>query len=288
MVEFSIRMEAFTTLDISDFSFFRCFLNELVDLFGEKRMSILDVLSPKEAYSDKAIPLSSCSNKKLETIYSEGGAVLHDNDGQFFTQLNWIKHKGPDARRFVRAMGYKQNNIYFGANETSMSQNSFQMKILTLCDRVTEIFSVNYLCTYDLEYDKQGYGTKLELGAGLKNIYWLNIFGLPYIEILGREKLLSSPAYEVNGLGANHIRLLATPTYNSFKGKRRNELRAHIRDHFGEAYFTKKKSACHEGPNAGGLFTLLRIMRRSHKEFNDTSWYADIRPEFDYSQILKI
>jgi hypothetical protein len=39
------------------------------------------------------------------------------------------------------------------------------------------------------------------LADGLKGLYWLNYFGPPYVELIGRERLLSAPAYEVKQVG---------------------------------------------------------------------------------------
>ncbi len=35
----------------------------------------------------------------------------------------------------------------------------------------------------------------------IPGLYWLNYFGAPYVELMGRERLLSSPAYEVKPAG---------------------------------------------------------------------------------------
>jgi hypothetical protein len=39
------------------------------------------------------------------------------------------------------------------------------------------------------------------LAEGLPGLYWLNYFGAPYVELIGRERLLTSPAYEVKAVG---------------------------------------------------------------------------------------
>lgn len=39
------------------------------------------------------------------------------------------------------------------------------------------------------------------LGKSLPGLYWLNYFGRPYVDLMGRERLLSAPAYEAKPAG---------------------------------------------------------------------------------------
>jgi hypothetical protein len=39
------------------------------------------------------------------------------------------------------------------------------------------------------------------LDDSLPGLYWLNFFGAPYVELMGRQRLLSAPAYEVKPIG---------------------------------------------------------------------------------------
>jgi len=288
MVGFSVHMEANTTIDISSYHYFQIFISELTRLFGLNRLRVLDGLEPEESFTNKTIPLENCSAVKLKEIYSQGGASLTDTKGVFCAQISWHKNQGKDAHTFVKNMGYMQNKIIFIASAKAMMDKAFHRYFIHLCDWVTTTYSINYLCTYDLECDKLGYNTKLDIGAGLKNFYWLNIFGPPFIRILGKEKLSSSPVFEVRNVDKNHIRLLATPSFDMFKGLMRTELRSSVREHLGEAFFTKERPERPKVAKEGCILAIFGMMLRDHREFNDTSWHAENRPEFDFKEILKL
>lgn len=51
-----------------------------------------------------------------------------------------------------------------------------------------------------------------DLSRYLPGLYWLNYFGAPYVELIGRERLLSAPAYEVKSIGDGvYLRLSEGP-----------------------------------------------------------------------------
>jgi hypothetical protein len=50
----------------------------------------------------------------------------------------------------------------------------------------------------------------------LPDLYWLNVFGLPYVEVFGRDKLQTAPAEEVVGLPYGGVALkLTSPLHDS-------------------------------------------------------------------------
>lgn len=73
----------------------------------------------------------------------------------------------------------------------------------------------------------------------LPGIYWLNFFGKPYCDLIGRERLLSAPAAEVREVGdgvlvrlADDPRKWASPEYKAVERR--------VLDHIGPQYFFSK------------------------------------------------
>jgi hypothetical protein len=51
------------------------------------------------------------------------------------------------------------------------------------------------------------------------DLYWLTLFGPPYVKLFGRERLLSAPAYKVEELAYGGITLQLTPSLSDLRTK---------------------------------------------------------------------
>lgn len=40
-----------------------------------------------------------------------------------------------------------------------------------------------------------------DISAALPGLYWLNVFGAPYVDLIGRERLVTAPAHEIRDMG---------------------------------------------------------------------------------------
>jgi hypothetical protein len=88
----------------------------------------------------------------------------------------------------------------------------------------------------------EGGGTEavdVDISKALPGLYWLNFFGAPYRDFIGRERLLSSPAHEVRELdGGVLLALHADPRAWETPHYRAAERR--ILEHFGPDHFFSK------------------------------------------------
>jgi hypothetical protein len=89
--------------------------------------------------------------------------------------------------------------------------------------------------------DNAGHSVALgvDFANGLPSLYWLSIFGSPYIELLGRQKILTSPAPFVEEVGeAVVIALGESPfEWNTDEYRSREEA---VLAHIGHEYFFSK------------------------------------------------
>ena len=76
----------------------------------------------------------------------------------------------------------------------------------------------------------------VDISRHLPGLYWLNFFGRPYCDLMGRERLLSAPAAEVREVGdgvvlrmADDPRQWASPEYKAVERR--------VLDHIGPQYF---------------------------------------------------
>jgi hypothetical protein len=73
----------------------------------------------------------------------------------------------------------------------------------------------------------------------IPDVYWITIFGAPYVKMFGKGKLLSTPAHEVEALNANTIAIQLTPSLEDMRSDPSGfaELRAKLKAFLGEAAF---------------------------------------------------
>ncbi|HET7616044.1 MAG TPA: hypothetical protein VFK27_03720 [Bacillales bacterium] len=79
-----------------------------------------------------------------------------------------------------------------------------------------------------------GWDTPLDLQKRLPDVPWLSIYGEPYIQTFGEEKILNAPFYKIEKLPSGHFWLQAS---ESIHEPVTEIVRSAIRKHFGEDSF---------------------------------------------------
>jgi hypothetical protein len=87
--------------------------------------------------------------------------------------------------------------------------------------------------------------TTFDLRKNIPNLPWATIFGTPYIEMFGRDRLLASPAAVVEELGADQVYVQLTPcisdlevNFEEFQAVRRR-----VKEHLGNNAFMREVGA---------------------------------------------
>ena len=115
----------------------------------------------------------------------------------------------------------------------------------------------NLVYGYDRRVSDDRYRTAEGIGAGLRDVYWLNVYGPAFVELIGADRLLSAPA-ETRALDG-HVLVVAPDEALTTPGAT-----APIRAHLGEEFF---------------------VPPGEPKGFRDDTG-AERRPAFDWSGIL--
>lgn len=92
------------------------------------------------------------------------------------------------------------------------------------------------------------WGYTAELQTGLPTLYWRTTLGRPYIEIVGEDRLLSTPAYrvEATSYGVNLQLTASVPSDHTFSQFR--EARARAMEHLGRGVFRGSSSTAADIP----------------------------------------
>jgi hypothetical protein len=127
-----------------------------------------------------------------------------------------------------------------GVDAVAWSAEVFQ----TLCDGLPSLYGdVHSSAEYDAKnMSREGGGLEavgVDASKHLPGIYWLNFFGKPYCDLIGRDRLLSAPAAEVREVDdgvllrlADDPREWASPEYKAVERR--------VLDHIGPQYFFSK------------------------------------------------
>ena len=74
------------------------------------------------------------------------------------------------------------------------------------------------------------------IADGLPGLYWLNYFGAPYVNLIGRDRLLSLPAYEVKPAG-DGILLTLDPSADAWQSPAYQQREKEVIAHLGKQFF---------------------------------------------------
>ena len=139
----------------------------------------------------------------------------------------------------------------------------------------------------------KSYAGRSGLGIGLRDLYWITVFGSPFTKIIKHDRLLRCPAFEVESLAPDMIYMRVT---EAFIDPRQPSVRGTyqaVRDCIGERFFAKTQLEARPKPPASGsllnplrLFQLKEFLSGAGRHFDDESIKADVCPSFDWSNIL--
>ena len=186
-----------------------------------------------------------------------------------------------------------QNQVSLQIAARSLDDPAFLRRYVDCAHRLARHFNVTLLYVYDpMESDARYFG-RSGLGVGLRDLYWLTVFGAPYVRIVGYERLLECPAAAVEALTPEMISLRLTPAFPARNGAALRKASDRARAHIGEQYFAKTQLEKEPEPPGSGsllnpfrLFRLGRFLSGAKRQFRDDAIRAESCPEFDWSNIL--
>jgi hypothetical protein len=282
-----------TTADISDVQRVHQLAARLQSLVDTGGLSVCWDDGPNFENSH-SVAYESISDDQLGGIYAQGGITLASTAGKNVrASVEWNKVHGKDIRKFLKSQGYLQNRVTVQLDSHFLEDSEFRDRMLRFADCLAVDFDVSLLYVYDpLQSDGRYFGS-LGLGVGLRDVYWLTVFGPQFVEIIGRETLLGCPAAETRELRPNMILVRIADTYPVTRPAPEESAWQDIRSCIGEPFFARTQlEQAPDAPGSGSLlnpFRLLKLARfltGAKRQFDDDSIKAEVRPEFDWSNIL--
>lgn len=289
----NLMLVCHTTDDISSLGRVRELATGLMEVSGDTDLRV-SWDEPPDFVKARTARYRSLRDAKLTEIYAQGGIVLSDLEaGMLRASIEWNKLRGLDAQSFLRTRGYVQNRIAVHANARLLDDPVSKARYLELAKRLAVGFNVSLLYVYDPSSWDARYAGKSGLSVGLRDLYWVTVFGASFVEIIGRDRLLACPAKEVEALTSEMIFLRVTDAFFDPKHPSVRESYETVRNCIGGRFFAK----CHlerapEVPSSGWLLNprrllqLRRFFAEAKQQFEDDSISADICPTFDWTNIF--
>lgn len=256
-IEYDLWVVGHTTADASDPAHARRLAAGLLELYGlpDLRVTFL----PPKAREPVTRGWEELDAGELAEIYGRGGINLADPDGNLFVAtLDWQRVPARERKSWEKNLGKRQNRLQLSTGKELLVDPAFRAGLVELAAAEALALDANLLYGYDRRVSDDRYRTAEGIGAGLRDVYWLNVYGPAFVELIGAERLLSAPA-ETRRLDG-HVLLLAPDEALGERGAT-----AAIRAHLGEEHF---------------------VPPGEPKGFRDTTG-ARRRPSFDWSGIVE-
>ncbi|MFD1886473.1 hypothetical protein [Paenibacillus wenxiniae] len=151
------------------------------------------------------------------------------------------------------ARGKRKCKIDYFASWIKNQQVNFNLLSITLhIDEIIEqelfdefmLVCTNFMNAVDpvygeigIEHSNNHKNNPINLRVRYPELNWISIFGKPYIELFGRDQLLSAPCYKVHEFGENIIGLQLT---ESICDDLSFEVRSAVKKHLGEEAFVEE------------------------------------------------
>lgn len=237
---------------------------QLKEVFGLEKIYLVqghnngDFLTSFDELSDTAL---------LEAIDSKEIAIC-DEDRQLFDctiQTN-------DSLSSITSI---HNQLTLSLNEKLITDLAFKERFVLFSEVAAKKMQPDFCFICDIKYADYKYGINMAgLANGLRDIYWVNIFGPPFVRLIGEEKLLNvSSAKIVEKLGDTLIMLvLDGPDENIAQQEK-------LKTEIGEQYFLRCQGNSIGKVSAGGLFSLINHLRKLGRQ-NQKVELAETLPTF--------
>lgn len=286
-----LHFYGYTTKNISDSSIAMEFIRSCLLLLGREEIEIFDHRTSSER-NETCINSGNISEQYVSLLYSDKQLHIQDSHERgFCCSINWHQFESEKIlEKEQKKYGQLQNSMEGFILPDYLAAPRFADSFLKWLHRVHQIFEFNYAFAYrklpGTEYRASYFNTVSGLGIGLLDVYEVNLFGLPYIDLIGRERLLSIPFGKAYDWG-NAILFL--PHFPLFEGAEAelSSRRKRAKGAIGFEYFAGPRK---QVPSKSGVVSIMEFLKwwwQERKIFYAEEHAAKKRPAFDFSGMIR-
>jgi len=248
-----LHFDIYTRNRILSMAFFDKYLEFLKKVFSNTQIAMLVEF---ERGDPQLVPIGEVDRQEIERELDSGSIYIEDvGTSSFSTHLS---EGGPF------------NKISAAIDQELIGRSQFRSGYIALIKLLATVSNADLVFSYVAEapgYDTSYGATPLSIGAGLRDVYWLNIYGREFANLIGRDKLLGLPDCTAEALddGSIYVQISNEPLCIHRKES--------VKEHIGLQYFVKNSHVPNtEAVVKTGIVALVRhLLTVSGKSSGDTA-----------------
>ena len=241
----------------------------------------LSVIAGEGGAGTKQHRWSMLDRAERSRLHARGGVQLRTLEGnQALGSISWRKIPREERNSYLRDFGHRQNSVSISLGRARLADPAFRERVLATCRELAGAFELNYLAAYNPDATPLLLPTEAELGLGLPGVYWVNLFGRPFVELLGERRLLEMSGVTVERLPGGQIMVVGPESLLDPVAAETvvRPLRASI----GEEFFARMP----DKSTWDGVKSVGDLLRQTSGEGQLKSNRAQLTPKFDYRALF--
>jgi hypothetical protein len=271
----ALTIDGFTTRDLAPFERAGLLLSLIRDHLQFNEFEVVWGIADG---SERRVICKNIAAPLVLERWQTGAVSLEDVAGHWQLRVEWSKSS---AQMMRRKYGF-------------LRQNEFTLRLSTDCPFtqqfidspspfVTALYDVaqcNYMVVRDPRSNVFGIGASATFG--LVDLYWINAFGPPYVEMFGREKLLGLPSFSRQEMPDGGVLLQMTKTPVDPGSDDWRALREEAVQFLGSDFFCQTAGQKRQG----GQFSLFNPLKLLGNVVRNSRTPSAQTPELDWTQII--
>lgn len=246
-----------------------------------RRLLAVDDLIVRGGDAEDSLRLSTLGSEEQSGLHAQGGVQFRGPEGQrALARLDWRRISREERDSYLRGQGHRQNSVSIVVERERLQDPAFRDRLVAACRELASAFELNYLAAYNTEATPLTFPTEAELGMGLPGVFWINLFGGPFVELIGEERLLAIPGARGERLPGGRIMVIGPDALLEPAGA--EEVAQSLRAAIGEQFFARTP----DRPSMDGLRSLGDLLEQASAEGQLQANRAQHTPNFDYRAIL--
>lgn len=192
---------------------------------------------------------------------------------------------GSKAKSFLKSNGLVQNDVRISFTEEEFSEEVLRRKVIDLAIELASIIGSSFCYLADSRYDIMSYDSKSGLEVGLKDAYWLMMFGEEYQAMPKFEKLLNIEFGNASVLDSGHWLVRATSISKVPDGESWTQMKYDLKSEIGLSYFCDLEKVQRQESGVFSPWAALKVAFSNSREFVNEPHKSKITPRFDYSML---
>lgn len=183
--------------------------------------------------------------------------------------------------------GFVHNEVVLRFDTEYLAIPGTSNAVVRLCEELVARTNPNYLAFHQSVKERPVAWRMGGLSAGLIDIYGLNVFGPPYVELIGMDKIRKfEEVGRVKVLPTGHVLLSLCDDLSEAGSPLTLGLRKRAKEIVGKEFFAMADNEHEDFNRVSNVFQLIGHLWGERKKFQQGAGAASVRPKFDMSGMM--